>query len=865
MVQWRLVLCAGVFLSVLLVFSAAPVAGAGSAAEELTKRLPDDVIGFVATSGGDVLKGDFEKTALGRIWNDQGVRSFCQSIRTALLAKAQQEGEDPNLPKKIDLVLNYARLVLSRPTALGIAQVEPKEGLPPVCVFAILEAGGRKAELTEAVSKLEAMVEAGAIVDTEVGSRKMHSVKGKEQVYWGWVDDYLILAANDARGAAAKYLGSPRTTVPVSLGKLPAHGDALVVYYDYQKLWSLLGTLVREEDGEKKANQVLAFLKGLGFADLKTLTARVGFAESNVASHVILELPTPATGMFTAFKPVDPAWFRAVDVRAVTATAINWDIAGLYDTVMNTLKTALPEEIYPAAQKAIADIESEIKVRIRDDLLASLAGPAVFYSLPAGAMLEAPRGGFVAVAKLRNVELFEKTMTALGEFAGERGKDTLQIDSRSRDDGRTVHVWAIAPLAMLGVMPSWSVANDHVVIGSNTELCDLGVKQLVSKDAETKSLLDAPGYQKVAAELPKNLISLSYTDAQVQLNQTMMQLQQVWPMLTMVAMQAGIKLPVMLPSLTEIAKDVQPSCCYRYWGPDGIHLDYRGPGVETGPMVVVGAGLGAGVMMPALARAREQARNVASMSNLKQIGLALIMYADEHQGNLPVRLEDAKSYYGSAKILESPHKPKDFSGPSYLYISGQTTAADYHNIVAYENPEFCKDKINVLFLDGHVEAMTPEAFQRELQATYERLGRKMPDAGSPDGVETKLRTARPVEASKEQDTCVSVTEARRKVLHKAINEFHMDTGQWPTEDEGLMPLLKQPTDVTNWRPGGYLKSRELLKDGWGRDFIYEPHPESGKPFVIRSLGRDGREGGSGYDADLPTAEPPVSTFDPPTE
>jgi prepilin-type processing-associated H-X9-DG protein len=153
-------------------------------------------------------------------------------------------------------------------------------------------------------------------------------------------------------------------------------------------------------------------------------------------------------------------------------------------------------------------------------------------------------------------------------------------------------------------------------------------------------------------------------------------------------------------------------------------------------------------MMPALARVREQARSVASMSNLKQIGLALIMYADEHQGNLPASLEDAKSYYGNAKILESPHKPKDFSGPSYLYVSGQAVAGDYHNIVVYENPGFCKDKINVLFLDGHVEALTPEAFQRELQATYERLGRKMPDAGFPDKEEVAPPAPKAVGPSK---------------------------------------------------------------------------------------------------------------------
>ncbi|GAG97365.1 unnamed protein product, partial [marine sediment metagenome] len=43
---------------------------------------------------------------------------------------------------------------------------------------------------------------------------------------------------------------------------------------------------------------------------------------------------------------------------------------------------------------------------------------------------------------------------------------------------------------------------------------------------------------------------------------------------------------------------------------------------------------------------------------------------------------------------------------------------------------------------------------------------------------------------------------------------------------------------------------KILKDSWGREFIYELFPESGRRFVIKSLGADGKEGGEGYDADL---------------
>jgi general secretion pathway protein G len=98
------------------------------------------------------------------------------------------------------------------------------------------------------------------------------------------------------------------------------------------------------------------------------------------------------------------------------------------------------------------------------------------------------------------------------------------------------------------------------------------------------------------------------------------------------------------------------------------------------------------------------------------------------------------------------------------------------------------------------------------------------------------------------------TIANLKLLHSAIVQFHMDTGRWPTETEGLSVLITKPSDVTNYPPGGYLETTELPKDGWGRDFIFQLYPESGKPFVIKSLGADGQEGGQGLDADLSSTD-----------
>jgi len=97
---------------------------------------------------------------------------------------------------------------------------------------------------------------------------------------------------------------------------------------------------------------------------------------------------------------------------------------------------------------------------------------------------------------------------------------------------------------------------------------------------------------------------------------------------------------------------------------------------------------------------------------------------------------------------------------------------------------------------------------------------------------------------------VTTTKVNLRLLHSAVTQFKMDTGQFPTEEEGLMVLIEPPLELENYQPGGYLETTEIPKDGWGRDFVYRLWPESGKPFAIISYGADGEEGGEGYDTDL---------------
>lgn len=96
-------------------------------------------------------------------------------------------------------------------------------------------------------------------------------------------------------------------------------------------------------------------------------------------------------------------------------------------------------------------------------------------------------------------------------------------------------------------------------------------------------------------------------------------------------------------------------------------------------------------------------------------------------------------------------------------------------------------------------------------------------------------------ASNVEKTRITITRSNLQILHTAINNFKMDTGRLPTEEEGLMALIEKPSDVSGYPDGGYLEKPQLELDGWKHDFIYELTPGTGSGFVIRSCGQDGEQ------------------------
>lgn len=97
-----------------------------------------------------------------------------------------------------------------------------------------------------------------------------------------------------------------------------------------------------------------------------------------------------------------------------------------------------------------------------------------------------------------------------------------------------------------------------------------------------------------------------------------------------------------------------------------------------------------------------------------------------------------------------------------------------------------------------------------------------------------------------------VTRAKQDVraFETALDLYKLDNFSYPSTDQGLSALVRRPAGepaAPNWKSGGYLK--ELRKDPWGQDYQYR-QPGRNSEVDVFSMGRDGRVGGEGIDADI---------------
>lgn len=94
---------------------------------------------------------------------------------------------------------------------------------------------------------------------------------------------------------------------------------------------------------------------------------------------------------------------------------------------------------------------------------------------------------------------------------------------------------------------------------------------------------------------------------------------------------------------------------------------------------------------------------------------------------------------------------------------------------------------------------------------------------------------------------VKSAKAQLDALGKALDQYRLDTGHYPSSEQGLAALNARPANEVKWE-GPYLK-KNVPDDPWGKPYLYK-QPGEHSEYDLYSYGKDGQPGGTGDTVDI---------------
>jgi prepilin-type processing-associated H-X9-DG protein len=312
------------------------------------------------------------------------------------------------------------------------------------------------------------------------------------------------------------------------------------------------------------------------------------------------------------------------------------------------------------------------------------------------------------------------------EMAGE--KMTVAFHTSKQGD-LTIHYLGIPVVA-----PSWAIKDGNLYVGLYPQVVSGAAEHVAGKGP---SILENEGFAAMRKRLGgENISAISFTDlprTAAEGYQEILMLSRVW---LGMADLFGAKTPALvMPTLNKLMPHVTPAAAVAYVDKAGWHLKQITP--FPGSEILSAGGLGSimaaqqatvvGVALPALGKARMSANRVKSASNLRQVGQAMMMYANENKGKFPATpgellltqdiTVDVFVNPEAGTVAPPPGTNKDElaqwvnKNSDYVYLgAGRKDPAGADTILAHDKLRPNTFGINLLFGDGHVEFVaTPRA------------------------------------------------------------------------------------------------------------------------------------------------------------
>ena len=447
------------------------------------------------------------------------------------------------------------------------------------------------------------------------------------------------------------------------------------------------------------------------------------------------------------------------DVLAFKIGSVDW--RGLYDKV-TMLSSMLPPPAGPAIAQGIIKIETALGMSIRDDLLAVLGDRVIHYATEQGSDIGYANSLFVKVReKNEAVEKLTKALDAVANMirtaVGEGGDAFVRMRTIERPQFTQIYPQSILPAL---ISPSFLVSDGWLGVSLSARTALANMDYFLN---HTETVASRQDFGRVLAKMPSAHYSVSYTDVGRCFGNGLGTIQfatdVLIPIIKGSAHEGEFKLPMPIKELWGMDPGRFPSeallreklfgsvsvwvqqedgILYENFSPIGPiplptrpvrYLDFH---AATIPVM-------AGMLLPALARAREEGRAAACMNNLSLITKALVTYQEPNDDNLPPSLADlVPAYLDNPRVLicpsdGDPMRIRNGLPCSYRYIGNVPVREAWPGlIVLYDHTPHARGRgRNAGHYDGHLRRYSEGEFKVKLAEQYEQMKKIMAKPGFP--------------------------------------------------------------------------------------------------------------------------------------
>jgi hypothetical protein len=555
------------------------------------------------------------------------------------LSEAIKE-EGPEAQFAAEQSLKWSRTLLTRPAALFVSRVNLGPEGPDVQGGMVVNVGDAAGELQALLVKLLDEAPPGAAEKVQIGGATMYRVQlpdGAPAITAGVKGQYFVAGVGDqsVEGILQRMQAAAPPSWLAGLHKqLPVERPSQVVYVNIAGIRTALAPLI----GDPEVDRVL---NALGFGNVTSAACVNGLDGDSFVSRTLAGLDGEPTGLLSpaADKPLTAADLKPIPRDATFALATRLNVDKFIETMLASagqIDPRVPEEI----QRELGQLEEEIGIRVRDDLLKSLGDVwCVYHSSAEGGLL----GGFTAVVSVRDHDRLQKVRDrffAMAQAMQERqprgqGLQVRRVTFAGEQIDFLSQIEEGMPFA-----PAWCVTEKELIVGMFPQ----NIKAYLSRGAEFESIAAVPEVASVFQSGPAPF-KLAYADTPALFEMAYPFVQIFAQFLVKELQREGIDVDIsLLPSGQTIRRHLRPSVISVARTPAGIEATCRQtlPGAGTALALLAVAGVASEGRFDiddiangiSLMVSPSKARQVESMNNMKQIALAMHNYHDVY-GKLP--------------------------------------------------------------------------------------------------------------------------------------------------------------------------------------------------------------------------------------